>query len=90
MLESLLRLLRRMDLIASVPSRVLSIDDVALRREHHYATLFVALGTYHPIGLCEGRESEVVAQRLRNHPGVGIIAPHPLQHHPIQRVVGGR
>lgn len=55
----------------------MGVDDLALRRGRHYATLLVNMETHEPTGthwvLLEGREAEVLAAWLRAHPGVEII-----------------
>jgi transposase len=72
--DTLLRLLRHAAAPVPVRPRVLGIDDLALRKGRTYATLFVDLATHQPIDLVLGRDAAVVAQWLREHPGVEIIA----------------
>jgi transposase len=72
--DTLLRLLRATAMAAIPRPRVLGIDDLALRRGRTYATLFVDLETHQPIDRQLGREAGVVADWLRAHPGVKVVA----------------
>ena len=72
--DTLLRLLRRAPLPVVSAPRVLGIDDLALRRRHKYATIFVDLETHRPIDLVEGSDAETLANWLRAHPGAEVIA----------------
>lgn len=72
--DTLLRLQRRGGDAPPPPTpRVLGIDDLALRRSHAYATLFVDMETRRPVDLVEGRDATVLADWLRAHPGVEVI-----------------
>jgi transposase len=70
---TLLRLLRDEPEPESPTPRVLGVDDLALRRGRHYATILVDMETHEPIDLLEGRDAEVLATWLRPHPGVEIV-----------------
>jgi len=53
---------------------VLGMDDFAFRKRHTDGTILVDLERRHPVALLPDRTAETVAQWLRAHPGVQIIA----------------
>lgn len=71
--DTLLRLARSTPEDARPTPRCLGIDDFALRKGQVYGTLLVDLEAHRPVDLIAERSAEVVAQWLKDHPGVEVI-----------------
>ena len=74
--DTLLRLARRVGNDNEPPPtpRVLAVDDWAWRKGHRYGTILVDLERNVVVDLLPDRQAETLAEWLRRHPGVEIVA----------------
>ena len=73
--DTFLRALRRQGSeLTMAPPVVVGIDDWAITRGHRYGTIMVDLERHIPIEVLVGRESTNVADWLRRHPSIQVVA----------------
>jgi transposase len=77
--DTLLRLVRRLPLPVTPPLQAIGVDDWAYRKRQHYGTIVVDLERRRPVALLNDREAETLADWLREHPSVTIIARDRLK-----------
>jgi transposase len=72
--DSLLRMIRSTPVPSPLEPTVIGVDDWAKRRGRVYGTILVDLERHQVIDLLTDRTAETLAQWLRCHPGVKIVA----------------
>jgi transposase len=77
--DTLLRLVRRLPLPNIPPLSAIGVDDWAHRKRQRYGTIVVDLERRRPVALLNDREAETLADWLREHPSVTIIARDRLK-----------
>jgi transposase len=72
--DTLLRIVRHTPLTPRITPRVLGVDEFALRKGKVYGTILVDLERRCPVDVLPDRTATTLAQWLRMHPGVEILA----------------
>lgn len=72
--DTLSRLPRQVGQVSQPTPRVLGVDDFARRRGQQYGTLLIDRETHRPVDMLSGRDAAVLAEWLKEHPGVEIVA----------------
>lgn len=73
--SSLLYLIAQLPLPPIVVPKTLGVDDFAFRKRQSYGTILVDLDSKsRPIGLLVGREAEILAEWLQEHPGIDVLS----------------
>lgn len=77
--DTLLRLVRRLPLPVIPLLQAIGVDDWAHRKRQRYGTIVVDLERQRPVALLNDREAETLADWLRAHPSVTVIARDRLK-----------
>jgi transposase len=77
--DTLLRLVRLLPLPNMPPVSAIGVDDWAHRKRQRYGTIVVDLGRRRPVALLNDREAGTLADWLREHPSVTMIARDRLK-----------
>lgn len=72
--DTLLRLIRRQSLTPTSNFRVIGVDDWAFRKGHNYGTIICDLELSKVIDLLPDREAKTLADWLKQHPTIEVIA----------------
>jgi len=72
--DTLLRLIRSVEVPERETPEILGVDDFALRKGKQYGTILVDLQRLHPVDLLPDREKATLATWLKAHPGVKVVS----------------
>jgi len=72
--NTLLYLISKLPLPLIATPQKLGVDDFAFRKRQSYGTILVDLEQSRPIALLKDRESQTLAQWLKQHPGIQVLS----------------